>query len=31
MKCEAVQADCITHMKSMDAESVDLICTSPPY
>ena len=31
MKCEAVQADCISHMKGMDAESVDLICTSPPY
>ena len=31
LQCEAVQADCITHMKSMDAESVDLICTSPPY
>lgn len=31
MKCEAVKADCITYMKGMDSESVDLICTSPPY
>lgn len=31
MKCEVIQTDCINHMKGMDGESVDLICTSPPY
>ena len=29
--CEVTQTDCISYMQGMDAESVDLICTSPPY
>ena len=28
---QVIQADCITYMKGMDNECVDLICTSPPY
>lgn len=31
MICEVVRVDCVKHMKSMATESVDLICTSPPY
>lgn len=26
-----VHADCLEHMKTMDADSVDLIVTDPPY
>lgn len=31
VKCEVLNVDCVKHMKSMSKESVDLICTSPPY
>ncbi len=31
LRCEVAQTDCIIHMKGMGAQSVDLICTSPPY
>jgi len=31
LRCEVKQIDCIEHMEGMNAESVDLICTSPPY
>lgn len=28
---ELIHADCIKYMKTMESESVDLICTDPPY
>ena len=31
MKCDVIQADCIAYMKGLTSESIDLICTSPPY
>ena len=31
MKTEIIHDDCIAHMKGMESESVNLICTSPPY